>query len=210
MGAFTKPVNTPVTAPILEEAAAYREQIPSILEEIDDIEQRIPPIVAEVEAVRTKTIPDIIEQVEAIRAEIPQHLDKAEQISENIETAGQKAGEGAVTGVFTGIIKAPMSIVSGISGTVLPSSDLTEEDRLYIVKAVEELVDGGREGEVTSWKNPNSGVRGKVSITEIQESADPVCMIINMTAYRRYKKLGEANARICQDSDGAWEFIGLE
>jgi surface antigen len=196
--------------PILDEVTAYREQIPFILEEIDGIEQQIPIIVAEVDAVRNNMIPDIIEQVEAIRAEIPQHLDQAERISLNIETAGKKAGEGAVTGVFTGIVKAPMSIVSGIGGTVFPSSELNEQDRILIVQAAEGLIDGGNEGETVDWKNPDSGVRGKVSILEIQEASDPPCILIKMTAYRRYKKIGETNARICRDKQGAWEFIGLE
>lgn len=195
--------------PILAESAAIREQIPSIMAEVDDIEAQIPFIIAEIEAVRA-TIPDIIEQVEAVRLEIPQHLDQAERISENIETAGQKAGEGAVTGVFTGIVKAPMSIVTGIGGSLLPSSDLSEQDRIEIVKAVEDIVENGTKGESATWKNPDSGVRGKVVIREHYEDADPPCMIIRITAYRSYKKLGEADARICRDADGAWAFEGLE
>ena len=128
----------------------------------------------------------------------------------NIETAGQKAGEGAVTGVFTGILKAPMNIASGIWGTIIPSSELNEQDRVLIVQAGEKLIASGKVGEVIDWKNPDSGVRGKVEMVEFSEDANPPCMIINITAYRRYKKIGESNARICKDKDGLWEFIGLE
>jgi surface antigen len=195
--------------PILAESAAIREQVPAILAEVDDIETQIPFIVAEIEAVRS-TIPGIIEQIEAVRLEIPQHLDQAERISQNIETAGKKAGEGAVTGVFTGIVKAPMSIVSGIGGSILPSSDLSELDRIEIVKAVEAIVESGTKGESASWRNSESGVRGKVAIIEFYEDADPPCMIIRITAYRSYKKLGEADAKICRDPDGAWAFEGLQ
>lgn len=191
--------------PILEEGAAYRETIPTILARIDAIEAQVPPILEEVEAVRS-TIPLIMEQVEAIREEIPLHLDQAERISMNIETAGQQAGEGAVTGFFTGIIKAPKNIVTSLGESILSSPQLTDEDDAIIAETVRNLIQAGDVGREVSWRNPNTGMSGSVTLLGQAEDTDVPCMIVNISAYKRNKKLGESNIQVCLAEDGTWRF----
>jgi regulator of replication initiation timing len=203
---------------VLDEAAAYREQIPVILEEAKAIRAALPAILDELEAYRAEIpsivaqfegiqaqIPLIIEQVEAIRAELPEHLDQAERISLNIEEAGKSAGEGAVTGVFTGLIKAPMTLVTGIGDSVIGGSELNQQERLELVKAAEHVLKSGKVGDRKEWRVRSTGTRGSVTIMDLDESGDFPCVTLSIQVEKGKKPLPSREYVVCQTAEGTWE-----
>ncbi len=196
---------------IVEEAGRYREQIPAILQQVEEIQKQIPPIVEELKNVR-ETIPGILAEVEAVRAAIPGYLDQAEGIASDIEGAGQKAGEGAVQGVFTGIIKAPVSIVSSFGDNVFNSQHLNAADRALMRQAGGELLGEGKgkKGDEIDWKNPDSGVKGTLSIVSIVKRSGQDYMELNVKATKRFKKIVDDTLTLTRKEDGTWEIVDQE
>lgn len=194
--------------PILEEVAGYREQISPILERVDNIQSQIPAIITEVENVR-ETIPAILEEVEAMRFTMPELMDEAEQLMDDAEKlvtevhgAGRKASEGAVTGIFSGILKAPFRLVSA-----LHVPQLTKEDEAIIIQEATILVDTGKRRSKRNWENKKSGRKGTITILSIDTSSDQKCLVLRTTVYKREKKLGEGDISVCQQEDGTWALV---
>jgi len=192
--------------PVLDEAAAYREQIPVILAQVESVQEQIPPILEEVGKVR-EAVPVIIAQIEAIRAELPAILAQVQAISDDIENAGKKAGEGAVTGVFSGIVKTPLRLVSGFGSRIIPSSPLKESDRVLIVQAGEKLMESDRAGDQRDWYNKDTGFQGSVILTKIYKKDRRPHRDIKIIATRDGTKPIEATVTFVQSSDGAWEIV---
>ena len=192
---------------IMEEVGLYREQIPAILVQVEEIQKQIPSILEELKNIRETMVPDILVEVEAVRVAIPGYLDQAEGIAGGIEGAAAKAGEGAVQGFFTGIIKAPISIVSGLGGEVFSSPKLDEKDEALIRKAGKDLLRDGKSGDEIEWENPDSGVRGIVSIVSIDKSNDQHCVELNWKAYKGRKKVVDDTKILCQQKKGKWKIV---
>jgi len=205
--------------PILEEVVGYREQIPLILEQVDKIQLQIPAIITEVENVREtiplimteienvrKTIPAILVEVEAVRFAMPELMDQAEQMLAEAHGAGRKASEGAVSGVFSGIIKAPFSLVASL-GSVLHTPQLTKEDDASIEKAARELADNGKPRDNRNWNNKKSGRSGTITILSIDTSSGVKCIVLRVTVYKGKSKLGEGDLQACQQEDGTWVLV---
>ncbi len=203
-------------SPILEEVVGYREQIPLILEQVDniqsqipailtvveDVRETIPDVIAEVEAVR-ETVPDILAEVEAVRFVMREVMDDAGQLVAEMHGVGKKASEGAVTGIFTGIIKAPLSLATGL-GSALHVPQLTKEDEAIIHQEATILVDTGKLRSKRNWENKKSGRKGTITILSIDTSSDQKCLVLRTTVYKGKKKLGEGEKSVCQQEDGTW------
>ncbi len=190
--------------PILDEATAYRLQLPTIVEQIEALRLQIPPIVEEVQKIRESMVPDILAETQAIREAVPGYLDKVQQLTEDIETAGRKASEGAVQGVFTGIIKAPASIVASLGSNILTSKTLSEEERRTVYEAVESLVENGGEGDHREWKNRSTGLKGDVVILSSSKIKGRQHLVVGVKAFRRLKKILDDEMTISQEPDGTW------
>ncbi len=187
---------------ILDESALLRAQLPSILEQVDGIKQQIPPIVEEVGQVR-ETIPSILAEIEAVREAVPGYLNQAESITGDIQDTVQKAGESAVQGVFTGIVKAPVNIVSNLGSNVLSSAQFDDRDRELVIGATDELLNSGTVGETSNWKNSKTGTRGKITIL----ARDEDCATLRFEGYKRLKKIVDNEAVLCRQENGDWNIL---
>ena len=195
--------------PILAESAAYREQIPVILAQVDEIQAELPGILTQIEEVRV-TIEGVIAQVEGVRAEVPAILDRVENISMELQEAGQKAGEGAVKGVFTGIIKTPFSMLSGVGGVFADNKNLTDEDRSLFMEVATRLMESGSEGDEAEWRNDNTRLRGQVVLVALEGTAANPCCRLHVSARKGSKDLGAGDVTFCRDSSGNWTMQGAK
>ena len=192
---------------ILAETEALRSQVPAVLGEVAAIRKEIPPIVDEVGRIR-ETIPDILTEMEEMRVAIPGYLETAQGIADNIDEASQKAGEGAVQGVFTGLIKAPVNIVASIGGNALNSPQLTDEDKSILWNTAGNLVQSGEQGDSVEWKNPETGIRGIITIVSIDDTGPQMRVTLEIRNFRRLKKVGEGVIVVRRKEDGSWELVG--
>lgn len=169
------------TEPILKEAELYRIEIskllneakeirvlvPKVTSEVSQVRQSIPSILRETEEIR-KLVPSILKEASAVRKSAPSLLDKANLIVINADKATQKAGEGAVAGIFTGIIKTPFKILKGVKQATLSpfnksSVSLEEYDRRLILTVVKNLYENDMIGVEKRWENPQNKHSGSVT-----------------------------------------------
>ncbi len=200
---------------ILKETAAIRKELPAILASADKASRAVVIISKEIEATRP-LISEALIEVKTTRESIPPMMDEAYALIQEARIAGKEASEGAITGVFTGIIKAPFALIGGagraIAGVPDEYTDEYEEsDFKLIEKASLRLLNKGLEGDSRKWKNPETGNRGAITLTRIyiEEgvfSDNTECRELNIDLFVDDKKIEETNPRLCKDGDG-WEII---
>lgn len=201
----------PVAEQALTEVEAVRLAIPDYLVQAEEISGEI---VAEIEAVRL-AIPDylsqtekvsqeIIAEIEAVRLAIPDYIAQAEGISQGMGEAGRKASEGAVTGVFTGILKAPVSVLSNVGGTIFGLRDLTEEDRSIIYQAILESIERGRLQEPINWRNRKTSLNGTVILLALETDSNPPQALVRVEGSKKGDPFIDGEAVLVQDTQGVW------
>jgi len=178
--------------PILKEVEQTRKMIPPILKEIEQTRNSIPPILKESEAIRgdlpavlasadkasaavdgvskqveasLPVVGDVLQEVATTREAIPPLMDRADVLIEKARIAGQQASEGAITGLFTGIIKAPFALVAGAGNSIAGLSEeeakvFDDKDFSLIRQSSLYLLNNGVKGDKREWKNIESGSHG--------------------------------------------------
>ena len=200
--------------PITTEISEIRQQVPSIVKEVAEVRKQIPDILKEVKEVRQQ-IPVIVKEVEKIRPLVPKVLDevmltKADKIVSEAKHIGKKTSEGAVTGVFTGILKVPFKLVGGFGKALFGGlggdiKELTDKDRKLSEDAAKELLKSGKVTHTSSWANPESGNDGVVTLKEITEIEERECRVLNFKVKIKGKERLNNNVTICLNDDAEWE-----
>jgi len=198
--------------PILQEVQSSRESIPALLKTVDSTVLSINQTNKEVAATR-KLVPGILEEVKAVRKEVeatrkslPPTLDRLDNLVAKAGVAGQKATEGAVTGVFTGVITAPFRALVGLGNVAagekvtLVGEDLAIATRTAI--ALTELNKGANK----TWANPESGYRGKLTLLEKYTDDGRECVSMKHQAWKGEREIIDRVFDACrQDSGSPWE-----
>lgn len=197
--------------PILEEVAATRKQIPDIIKSTDKASDAVTKAALEVAATR-KVIPDVLDEVEKTREAIPPMLDKADRIVANAGNIGKDASEDAVTGVFTGIIKAPFKLVGSIGKSITGAlgagvEALSGDDEKMITDFSNELLMSGIVGETHSWVNPENGNKNTVSLIETRTIDGQQCKIVHVEVHSSNNKHIDNNITACLNDESEWELI---
>jgi surface antigen len=199
---------------ILDEVAATRKALPAVLKSADKASAAVVTMSKQVEALRP-LIPEVLSEVEKTRESIPGMLDRADQIVANARDAGKEASQGAVSGVFTGILMAPFVFVGDIGKSLVDISGknadkLSKDDYALVEKASRELLAQGNKGEVKNWenkKNNSSGTVTLVDITENSEDEDNVeCRELHIYIKHKGETIQDKNRTLCKDADGKWDF----
>jgi surface antigen len=222
---------------VLHEVAATREQIPPILKEVEATRNAIPPILAEVGKTRKEIpavlktvdnassavnntaeeiealrpmIPEVLAEMEATRNAIDPALDRVDQLITKAETVGQKTTEGAISGVVTGVVKSPFSILGGFGeslGTALTgTSELTDEDTKVAMQTLSTLVKKP-EGTTMDWDNPATKASGTLTLLDSYTSAGKNCIKIESKASKQGKRLAPQQVDLCEDKDNNWKIV---
>lgn len=217
---------------VLEEIAAVRAAIPAILDEVKQVRKTIPPVLSEWRATRKETIPPILQESAALRDSlpallvesqgyrtlVPQVLDESEQIRavvpvaltrvERIVTDAQglasTAGEGAVTGLFTGILKTPFSLVSSAGDALfnrLPGLD--DADRKLLERTSAALLVDGASGDRKAICGKGA-VTGFVVIARDYQRAGRHCRDLRFDLKKGNKRVTVPDMVVCRQADGTW------
>lgn len=202
--------------PILEEVRLTREQIPEILHQVEETRKQIPAIlqttkkvVAESQAIRP-LIPKAINEVKLSREAIPPALDRADALVANVRKAGKEASQGAVTGLFTGIIAAPFELIGNFGKRMLSLSDeeikeLSKQDLEMIKRVITELLPSDDISKTRSWKNPDTNISGDITLIKIDTIDDRLCKEFHVKIRKKKQTLVDKNTMICLNDDGEWE-----
>lgn len=190
---------------ILNEVEASRRLVPGILEEVEQVRLQIPSIINEMQAIR-QDLPAVLEEAKAIRQMVPTTLDRADKLVGEVKNAGRKASEGAVTGVFTGIIKAPFSWMGNIGKSLFPKTNISADDQNKIKDAIEKALNA----EVASthrWNNTDTGTSGEVQVLAEELKEDSICRKLRVLFSRRSKQIGNREINLCRTETGGWQLI---
>ncbi len=213
--------------PILKEVELTRKQIPAVLKEVEAVRKEVPAVLAsadkasdavvavskEVEATRP-LITEVLKEVETTRESIPPLMDRADVLIEKARVAGKEASQGAVTGIFSGIIMAPFALVAdagrGITGlSDEEAKDFNEKDFELNEQASLYLLNNGSKGEERKWNNAESGNNGIVILTNIYsegEYAEIDCRTLKFKIFNDGNLIKEAPRSFCKTEDGKWDF----
>jgi hypothetical protein len=191
---------------ILKESAAMRGELPAILSSADKASDAVAGV--------TIQIPAILKEVETTRESIPPLMDRADVLIDKARVAGKEASQGAVTGIFSGILLAPFALIAdagrGISGmSAEEAKAFTEKDFELIKQEALELLDGGSVGEEVSWNNRESENHGTVYLANANkegEYAEIECRELVFKSYNNEKLLNESERSFCKSEDGKWDF----
>ena len=211
--------------PVLEEIEQVRKQIPPVLNEVEAVRKELPAVInsvdkasaavvtasKEIEATRP-LIQDAITEVETTRESIPPLMDRADQMIERARVAGQQASEGAVTGIFTGILSAPFVVMGDALGlSDEEAKNFTKKDHELFDVAVSELLNVGAEADSRDWNNPDSGLSGKIVLLGKYDGEDEHefsnCKEVKIDAYKEGKHVLDKLKHYCEDAEGVWELI---
>ncbi|MES9970263.1 MAG: hypothetical protein ABW092_09530 [Candidatus Thiodiazotropha sp.] len=160
--------------PILTEASKTIDSIPEILKTLNSISTTVKSTNKEIAKTRG-LVPDILKEIKSVRNEIgatrkaiPVTLDRVDYLLAQAATTGQKASEGAITGVFTGVITAPFRALISLGETAKGAADgdgvFLEGEDLDIATNAAVALTRLKEGATKTWKNPNSGKQGKFTL----------------------------------------------
>lgn len=195
--------------PVLEEVKQVRQQIPPVLKEVKQVRQQIPPLLEEVRNTRP-VVTKAIDEVANTREAIPPMLVQAEKIVNDMHDIGQNTSEGAVTGVFTGILKAPFKIVGGIGEAIFGLNtkeiqELTQMDEELMIEAIDALVTTNKIGKTLNWANAESGNEGAITFKEKEMIDAQECLVLHFVIRIKGKVRANTDVTLCLNDESEWE-----
>ena len=198
---------------VLKESAAIRGELPAVLASADKASKAVAGVSKQIEATRP-LIPEVLKEVETTRESIPPMMDRADVLIEKARIAGKEASEGAVTGLFTGIIRAPFALVAGAGRGI---TGLTEEeakvfndkDLSLVQQASLYLLNNGLKGDKREWRNDDSGNYGTIQLKRIYtegEYSDIDCRTLKISLNKHDELVKEGERSFCKNDKGEWDF----
>jgi uncharacterized protein YoxC len=209
--------------PIIDEVSELRKEIPAILHEVSETRKVIPPILDEIEATR-KIIPDVLLEVKQTRQQIPPILnevkmtreslpillDDANKLVDKASIAGREASQGAVTGFFSGILRAPFAIVGDIGSTVfnlnqLEKDEYTQEDLNQVYAAALELLNSEQTGAKKEIISKDGKITTKITLTDIDISGEFPCKTMHFLSEKEGRIISDKESTVCKNEEGKWD-----
>ncbi len=192
---------------IVEEVEQVKAEMPNILKTVDNASDAIKQTANEVEALRP-LISEAITEVEITRNSIPSTLDRVDSLIVKADIAGQKATEGAVTGIFTGVLKTPFKLFGGFSDLrvdkdVIGIQSFSKEDVDLASEALQRI-DSNRSGSNATWSNPNTNMRGTLTLVKTYKANGRRCATIKNDAWKKDNQVARKQFDICRNENGEW------
>jgi len=222
----------------MAQVEAINRQVDPILQRVDETvavvdktQQQIPQIVAATDnaivalnQTRKEVVPLVpktLEEIRLTREAVNPTLDrvedlvddaflKAQQTIESAESAGKQASEGAVKGLFTGLIKLPFQLVGTLASPIVKNIDpdvaklITEEDIELMVEAGNSVIKSGKVDRERRWENPASGNSGSITITRYFELKGLECVEARVRINNRRRQIQDKRNEFCRDAEEKW------
>lgn len=203
-----------VVPDVLKEVALTREALPSVLTEVKATREAIPAVLEEVRLTR-KTVPLMLRESAAVRAEVdkvleavPPTLTRVEGVVQHADDVVAKLGQNAVKNVLTGIVEAPVSIISEIGSKLkLTGLDTTDSENKLIVDTFTEMVKNGKTGDARHVRSRRTGFSADITLMEKLEDRERRCYLVNIVTQRKGGDSQEADYHACQQPDQRWEVV---
>lgn len=197
---------------VLKESAAIRGELPAVLASADKASKAVAGVAKQVEATRP-LIPEVLKEVATTRESIPPMMDRADGLIEKARVAGKEASQGAVTGIFSGIIMAPFALVAsagrGVVGLTEEEAEVFNDKDFSLVKQASlYLLNNGLKGDKREWKNDDSGNHGTVQLKSIYtegDYADIDCRTLEISLNKQEKLIKEGERSFCKNDKGEWD-----
>ncbi|BFM13176.1 hypothetical protein R50072_33290 [Simiduia litorea] len=203
---------TPAT---LQEVAAARQsldkQLPLVLAQLQALDAQLPQVLAEVAAVRAAlpsvldSIPPVLAESEALRKEVPLMLMQAESLVNKAGVAGKQASEGAIKGMFSGVIKMPFDFLLGASELLIGGEKLSDTD----IAAITQAADRALQKKQVGVKEPyqvKTGLSGSVTFVSWFEQDNQRCAKLSVFGVRKNKKGNTVLFSACPDGKQGWHY----
>lgn len=192
---------------MINESIAIREAVPPILKEVQTsralVNQYLPEILTESQAVRN-TILAVVSESQAVREGLPLTLDRLDQIMQEASKTGRKAGEGAISGIFTGIIKAPYAVVKNVGASFFGEKKvLTSSDFLLLRQSVSEILSANEFNQQKAFNNSKTGLSGFVMLLSEEKQATALCRQVRI----KIDAIDDAVKQFCKghNKEAQWE-----
>ncbi len=212
-------------SPVLKEFEQTRKQVPAVLKEMEAIRKELPAVLSSVDKASAavvvaskeikktnQLIPDVLKEAETTRKFIPPVMDQADVLIEKARVAGKEASQGAVTGLFKGIITAPFVLIGDVGKSIAGISDedakgYSKRDFDLIEKASLTLLNNAAEGERKKWKNTSTGNHGTIELAEVyrDDLSDNECRTLNIKLFKPDDEMKEVIRSMCRNDDDQWD-----
>lgn len=194
---------------LLEEVSLTRQQITETTKVVDQTNRVVEQAIAESVLIRP-LVPEVLNEIRATRETIPETFDRADALVEKVRETGRDASEGAVSGIFSGIIAAPFNILSDLGMKILDFGDeefeyLTQKDMRLLKSATREVVSTGDVNTAKYWENSDNETEGKVTLAKIDRSAGMLCKILNIKIWKSKKLTTDEESVTCLNEENEWE-----
>ncbi|MYM62495.1 hypothetical protein [Pseudomaricurvus sp. HS19] len=218
---------------ILREVELVREQIPPILDEVKATREAVPPLLAEWQSTRTETIPQVLQESAAIRGELPAilresegyralvpdvltetgniraslpvTLTRLEGIVDEAKTIASSAGENAVTGLVTGIFKAPFQLMSGVGRTLFPASmELSKEDYQLVENKAAAMLAQSSVNDRQVYYNDDRSLKIVMEVEREFNKGAKLCRELAIQLTKNGKNDSSQKIGACLTADGRW------
>lgn len=224
--------------PVLAEMAEIRSQIPPLLQRIDETvavadqtQRQIPAIldtadraIASVDGTRAQAerlVPEVLTEIRLSREKVDPTLDRVDGLIEDsyfkaretiasAQGAGQEASEGAIEGLFTGILKLPFKLIGTLASPIVENikpdiaRQLSQKDIDMMGEAGKRASDSGRLNQAHRWRNPDSGKSGSITLIRRFKLAQADCVEVRIRINDSDKRLLDKLESYCRQQDGKW------
>lgn len=115
--------------------------------------------------------------------------------------AGSSIGKGRGKTVATATGAVLGALLGGEIGR-----QLDEKDKMYANRTTQSVLETGKTGAVSTWKNPDSGNSGTIKPIKTYETDGRYCREFVQTV-RIGGKVQEAYGTACRQPDGSWQIV---
>ena len=205
---FSELEKTRETIPsILSEIEQVRLSIPSVVEEVANVRGQIPAIIIESQGYRD-LVPDVLAEIEATRVMVSPTMARAEKLVADASVAGQQAGEGAVAGFFSGLIKTPFRMVSTAGNSIFGHlKELSAKDVELLTATARDVINEGELAGSKTWHNKKSNASGSVTLLEEYKKNGQLCRVIGLEGVKDNVALVQEQHTACLSDKGKWEVV---
>lgn len=191
---------------VVEEAAAYRAELPAVMARVDALASRLEAVQAQLPDVMTR-MDGLLEESEAWRASVPDYLTRSEQLVAGARQAGKEASAGMVGGLISGTLGLPFKALANVGALIdrrsISARYLTDEDQANLRNAAVYMLQNP-EQRLTSWSSAGSGHAGTVEVLESSSREDVVCHTLKISNLFHDGKSDMMKRKICKGAEGSW------
>lgn len=190
-----------------DEIRKARAAVQPALDEVQIIRRSIPDYFDRADLIVSNAVPPVLHEAERMRESIPHYLDRLESLATGMRQAGRQASEGAVAGVFTGILNAPRSLLFAIGDSLTGDAKLNDEEREVIAIAADYLLKSDQAGAVQPFTCPATGLSGLLERRSRDESRGVTRENLRIMALRQGQLLFAIDFELEAGRDGNWRLV---